>query len=490
MPTLRFQDDGSISAALSQLAAGVNSINDPAKALQAAYLNAHMQQAQASTVKTNLEATQLGNQISSQDEAGRAAGDLIQLQNPRPVIDLPQGAQGPQMPPEMADRARAIWDAKMKLARSGALNAYRRGGGPLDALKIGPAAVAQGDVMFNGAPTDEQTARTDQAMLSGSIPSADTPLTLGGRQAIINQDVAKQNAVEDYKQGVTPLKVGPTEGVYFPTKIGPKFGVQPGPDGTTQIAPRVPVTPTNDMQNYERYAVQEREAGRAPLSFYDYQTGLKRSGAQTQEGSYAAGLGTGMSKEILDAAKASSMAADHSVTLDQIGQLLDNVDTGKTTALMEALRQRTGISLDPNTDKVQQLNALVSRMIPQMRPAGSGSTSDFEEKLYAQSLMGLANTPGGNRLILDSLRRANALALARGQIAREAMAGRMDGPTAMDKLGGLHNQWVQELGRFGITPDQISSAAATAAPAQTGGGGPAPRRVRVNPQTGAIEEVP
>lgn len=493
MPTLRFQDDGSIGNALAQLAAGVNSINDPQKAMQAAYLNAHMQQAQATTAKTNLETTQLGNQMSAQDEAARAAGAVFEQENPQPRIALAPGEQGPAMPPELQARAQALWDAKMKLAKAGVLNAYRRGGGPLDALKVGPAALGQADVMFNGAPTDEQKARTDQAMLEGKLPDANTPLTMGGRQAIIDQDVAKSNAIEGYKQGVTPLKLGPTEAAVFPLRIAPKFGVQPGADGMATIAPRMAVTPTGDMQNYERYSVQEREAGRQPMSFYDYQSGLKRSGAQTQEGAYAQGIGSGNAKDVNDASKAADLAADQSQNLDTIEGLMNSVDTGKTTQLMETLRQKTGIALDPKTDKVQALNATIQAMVPRMRPAGAGSTSDFEEKMYAQGLMELSKTPGGNRLVMDSMRRANALALARGEIARQAKAGQMSEAEAVNKLGQLRSQWVQELSRFGITPDKITAGAAAAQGgtpgAGTGGGSPAPRRVRVDPKTGAIVEV-
>lgn len=488
MPVLRMQDDGSIGAALGQLATGLGAINDPTKLMQAEYLGQQVAASRASMAKTQLETRQLQGQLDAQGNVVSSFGSLLDQQNPAADYTMAPDVQGPRVDPQspFAQHEDAIRQAKLNFAKRMFANAASRGGNPLDALKMGPMGLGLSDIMLNGAPTDEQAARSQQAMLTGQLPDAKTPLTDAGRQQITSEDIAKQNAVEDFKQGVTPLKLSPTESALLPKRVAPKFGVPLDGNGQAYIAPRMDSNPTEDRKNYEFYAVQARQQGKAPMPFEDYQTMLRRAGAQTAETAENQTRGKMLAEDIMGQLKGANMAADHSQTLDAVEQLMGNVDTGKATQLLEALRQRTGLTLDPNTDRVQALNAIISKLIPQMRPAGAGSTSDFEEKLYAQGLMGLGNTAGGNKMILDSLRRTNQLSLLRGKIATDYASGAIDGATATRALGELRNRWTGELRGFGIDP-VAQGGAQGGAPAGAQGAAPGPRRLRVGPDGNIVE---
>lgn len=492
MPILRFQDDGSIGNALGQLAAGINAANDPKAALQGEYIRQQIAASQASAAKTTLETKQLQSQMDNQTGLTNAAMGAFDAQFPRPQTTLAPDVQGPPMDPQMAQGLNNSYDANRGLFSASVRNAASRGGGPLDALRIGPMALAQSGIMINGAPTDEMQARQTQAMLTGQLPDAKTPFTDAARQALTAEEIAKTNAIEDFKQGVSPIKVSPTEGVLLPTRIAPKFGVQPNAQGQALIEPRVGSNPTEDMRNYERYAVQEREAGRAPVPFFDYQTKLRQATVATTEGQEAKGKGDFFVKEMGENYKSALAAQNHMATLDNIDELLKGVDPGKMTQAMEVIRQTTGLALDSNTDRVQAANAAINAMVPQMRPAGSGSTSNYEEKLYASALMSLGNTPGGNALIMQSLRNAQQLSLMRGQVSQDYFSGKISGPEALQRMAEVQQGWINERRRVGVNDAAVQQGTAPAAAAPAPGAAPAsaaPARVLTfDPQTGQFME--
>lgn len=69
-----------------------------------------------------------------------------------------------------------------------------------------------------------------------------------------------------------------------------------------------------------------------------------------------------------------------------------------------------GILLDRET---RGMDALAARMRGLMRPAGSGATSDFEQRIYARGAPSIDNTPEQNAVIIDGIIRATEIADAR-----------------------------------------------------------------------------
>lgn len=69
-----------------------------------------------------------------------------------------------------------------------------------------------------------------------------------------------------------------------------------------------------------------------------------------------------------------------------------------------------GVWLDRET---RAMDALSARMLGLMRPAGSGATSDFEQRIYARGAPSIDNTPQQNAAIIAGIERATQIADAR-----------------------------------------------------------------------------
>ena len=55
-------------------------------------------------------------------------------------------------------------------------------------------------------------------------------------------------------------------------------------------------------------------------------------------------------------------------------------------------------------DNQQVFQAAASYIVPRMRVAGSGASSDFEQALFARATAQLANTPAANRVIIGGMK--------------------------------------------------------------------------------------
>lgn len=73
--------------------------------------------------------------------------------------------------------------------------------------------------------------------------------------------------------------------------------------------------------------------------------------------------------------------------------------------------------------EIRNMTALSARMTGLMRPAGSGATSDFEQRLYARGAPSVDNTREANRQIIDGLRRLAEISDARQMFYEEYAAG-------------------------------------------------------------------
>lgn len=105
----------------------------------------------------------------------------------------------------------------------------------------------------------------------------------------------------------------------------------------------------------------------------------------------------------LAGASSAAMAANRSLgQIDRLEDLLKNVDTG-ATASVKSLAGSFGIQTEGLGD-IQAAEALINSLVPQQRTPGSGPMSDADLDLFKKSLPRLINTPGGNALILQTMR--------------------------------------------------------------------------------------
>lgn len=85
----------------------------------------------------------------------------------------------------------------------------------------------------------------------------------------------------------------------------------------------------------------------------------------------------------------------------------------------------------------EAFSALISRLVPTQRPPGSGQMSDKDVELFKNSLPQLINSPEGNALILETMRGMAEFKRQQGEIAMQAMIGRIDRTEAIEQLYAL-----------------------------------------------------
>lgn len=119
------------------------------------------------------------------------------------------------------------------------------------------------------------------------------------------------------------------------------------------------------------------------------------------------------------------------------------------------------------------IRSIQSRLAPSMRETGSGSSSDRDVQMFIDSLPNLANTPQGNRLIIEGIRRVRdrrqqELRIARQYFSTTGFLGTEQNPNAylddLDALGPLWNEQERALMGGGAAPSSQPSATNTAQP--------------------------
>jgi hypothetical protein len=121
--------------------------------------------------------------------------------------------------------------------------------------------------------------------------------------------------------------------------------------------------------------------------------------------------------------EAQSMVAD----LGALRDIGTRITTGKTAQVTQALgpyAEAVGIKID-GLDDLQAYQAIVSRMAPRMRVAGSGATSDFEMRQFLSALPQLGTTPQGNEMIANTLEALQQHRMAAADIGSRALAGEL-----------------------------------------------------------------
>lgn len=117
-------------------------------------------------------------------------------------------------------------------------------------------------------------------------------------------------------------------------------------------------------------------------------------------------------------------------------------------------------------DDVQAAQALISQLVPQQRPPGSGQMSDADLALFKESLPAIIRQPGGNQLILDTMRAVAEYDLARGRIAERLLVGEMSQAQANEAYRALGNPIPERLRQSGTgTGGTAETSEQAAAPA-------------------------
>ena len=209
--------------------------------------------------------------------------------------------------------------------------------------------------------------------------------------------------------------------------------------------------PTADIQEYQ-FAREQGFEG----SFQEYQAGLKKAGANNTTVTTNVGEGDKFYEE-LDKGNAKmfgelqnqGMEAQRSlVQIDRLEQLLANTPTG-AAANLQQIAGSFGINTD-GLSEIQAAAALINQMVPQQRPAGSGTMSDADLRLFKESLPRIINQPNGNAIILETMRGIANYTTQQGQIATAVANRELTPAEGRKRLMELENP----LANFGAQQQQ------------------------------------
>ena len=144
---------------------------------------------------------------------------------------------------------------------------------------------------------------------------------------------------------------------------------------------------------------------------------------------------------LVDVSK-SAMAAGRSLgQIDRLESLLSNVGTGAAASL-QSLAGSFGIKTEGLGD-IQAAEALISALVPQQRAPGSGPMSDADLDLFKLSLPRLINTPGGNAMILQTMRGLAQYDALGGEIVQKYRSKDITNAEAFDQLQARPDPFAQ-----------------------------------------------
>lgn len=137
--------------------------------------------------------------------------------------------------------------------------------------------------------------------------------------------------------------------------------------------------------------------------------------------------------DLLGSVYASGLQATRNLgRIDQLGTLLQSAPAGAEGAFKLAAGEY-GIATE-GLDDIQAAQALINSLVPEQRQPGSGPMSDADLALFKQSLPRIVNQPGGNALILDTMRAIAQYDAQGAQIVQQLRSGEIDRPTAFQML--------------------------------------------------------
>lgn len=163
---------------------------------------------------------------------------------------------------------------------------------------------------------------------------------------------------------------------------------------------------TDDIAEYNFYVQQSKAAGEAPLPFNDWMKGMKRAAATNidlGDNSFDKEFGKGLASVYIGQIEQGNNAIATKAGMQQIRQLMAGKGgalDGFASIVAPYLPENF---LPENANDITAAQAIISGLIPKQRVAGSGSTSDFDAKMFARGLPSVWNKPGANELITDTM---------------------------------------------------------------------------------------
>lgn len=140
----------------------------------------------------------------------------------------------------------------------------------------------------------------------------------------------------------------------------------------------------------------------------------------------------------LGAVSASGLAAQRNIgRINQLDELLKSSPTGFEGALAQRAGE-WGIKTE-GLDTIQAAQAAINSLVPEQRQPGSGPMSDADLALFKQSLPRIINQPGGNQLIIGTMRSIAQYDAEGAQIVQQLRNNEIDRAQAFQMLQSRPN---------------------------------------------------
>jgi hypothetical protein len=166
-------------------------------------------------------------------------------------------------------------------------------------------------------------------------------------------------------------------------------------------------------------------------------------------------------KSLADVSVAGNQAVRNLGRIDQLESLLANTPQGMEGAITLAAG-KLGFNTEGLSD-VQAAQAIINSLVPEQRPPGSGTMSDADLALFKESLPRIINQPGGNALIINTMRSIARYDAEGATIAQRFRAGEIDRAKAFELLQSRQNPLVN----FRAPASTETSGGTTASPTLT-----------------------
>jgi hypothetical protein len=276
------------------------------------------------------------------------------------------------------------------------------------------------------------------------------PTGIAGSQLMgINQQIVAQSATNPYAQetALTQLQANQQTLAQASEKKSAIDAILARPDVPQNVKDAIRLDPSlaakvlvpeaqkpgAAVEQYNLYRAQELAGNRVPLSFFDYETALKKAGQTTiNVGDTAAKvIATGAAKMAEDQLAAGQTAAINLAGSNTIRSLLDEgAITGfgaEGKVLVGSALQNLGIT--PEDPRVSNSRLLMSQLANRSldaagRMKGQGAITEPERKLLQEAAgSNIALGEGTIRRVLDITDRVDQAALKQGIVAAEVLAG-------------------------------------------------------------------
>lgn len=266
--------------------------------------------------------------------------------------------------------------------------------------------------------------------------------------ALMGQQFSRQNALWEQQQKMAdPMYQAQLAALTAPKPVDPFAGTKEiggvlyGPDGQGGFVPLITPPsaegprPLTDPAERARWGIPPTdtrpyaiEPGKAPqvVGGGGVTVNNDLGGADKFEEAFAKG-----DAATIETVNNAGLAAQRNLgRIDQLESILSSTPTGMGASLAQTAGE-WGIPTE-GLSEIQAAEALINSLVPEQRQPGSGPMSDADLALFKKSLPRIINQPGGNQIIIDTMR-AIAQYDAEGAAIVQRMRLPPDDPNYLDR---------------------------------------------------------